>query len=836
MPIQPVRLGVPVQPAAVTPMQREFEELRQYVMKSDRRSESEAERARVRSAFSDYEKAANNMGQPELAKAFAVGGQLAAVYGAMSAAAAAGMTASTVVPAVGAAILLISMFAAMDSGGNDALQQLQRQMKDNFVQVNAKLAEMEAVILRNHAEDLHEFTKVRYDIRVAREGLSAHLSLTQDEVRETRGDLHVQVERVADRIDVVAKAVSYSLDELRLDKLRDTVDAIKHYELRGGMQLEKLKRKVAYLERWLATPPGNKMLTGEYYAGTPDQGKYIEKSSLTGRIGLLAKAVDQEILPDTMASLVDIDTFNDVLPTYVKAVKLLRAAGDDYDPRGEIWYKKVAEPIEMTGYIGELFQDHYKKYAGAICSNMQKSYVKATQSAKDLLEARSKQLADNLERELREDRERMLLDMASVPNVETRDPLYTGGWCVPFPWKAGPVLARLPGQRVDAIHYSALKITSFNLVDGKSEESNLKGRFARLLPARDDVYIYPTYLPLEVLPLTPQIKAGLRAEKLGLGRLQVEARLLGRFEGHAGRYMYAPGHAHDRFEFPTDPHWISLQWSFVDTKGKEFALQDDRFSLNYTGFEHCPAPCLNNATDADRTSWTWNGDALSTSVFSRWLASRVDLKEDDIEATFKSCEASSAALFVQDRSQVIRFPAKRGSEWTQVNTLQYNRMIELRRELLDPAKGDAIKKEILRSSVEEIKEFHILIHALKEHVLGPQPCAALATIMTDSITSSPIVFPREDLDFQAPPISAYMQKHATLLNKIAILRAEILAVPVTPPQRPQVAVAYDPRVDALAGRVDDLTEMLRRRNAEIALLMAQLTRQMAAQGGVVERK
>lgn len=821
-----------------------LKKLEDYLRKRDKEAVTKEEQQALRASFADYEKAANNMGQPELAKAFAVGGQMVAVYGAMSTAAAAGMTIGTVIPAVGAAIVLISMFAAMDSGGDDALEQLQVQMRDNFVQVYAKLGEMEAVIVRNHKETLHEFTKVRYDINAAREGFSALLRLTQDEVRETRGDLHVQVERVADRIDAVAKALSYSLDELRLDKLRDTVDAIKHYELRGGMSVEKLKRKVAYLERWLVQPPGNKMLTGEYYAGRPDQGKYIEKSSLTGRIGLLNKIFRKG---EDFSFLVDLDTFNDVLPTYVKAVKLLRKAGEDYDAFGKMWEDKVVEPLEnCSGYALSLYLN-YRKYTEAAYGDMQTSYDKAVQAAKDLLGARSQQLADDLERELREESGRIFLDMASVPHEFTRDVPYNGGW---FTGGPGYIHRDLKVQKELAREYSALNITPSDLFDMRATAVNLKGRFARLLPARGDVYLYPTYLPLEMLPITTAIEAGLEAEKLGLGRLHVEARLVGRFERNNEYWLHAPGHPKGIPGYagtgdsssPKDPFWIALQWSFIDKNGEEFPLQDDRFSLNFpaSGSEQYARTWIKCGGADDMSfpwpprsgyleySWTWNGDALSASIFQRWIHSRVDLNGDDIEEAFRSCETEVAEVRITDRSDFIRFPAKRVTKWPAVNTMRHERAMELRRELFDPTKGDPFKKEVLRSSLEEMRESHMVIHALKEHIFGPQPCTALTIMQQDQVSHSVLVQPLAPLELAVlPNVGVYMQKHATVLAKAELLRAKILAVPVAPPKTTPEAVAYDPRVDKLEREVEEMKAMLGQRNAENSELMAQLAAFMA---------
>ncbi|MBM3192995.1 MAG: hypothetical protein FJZ59_02030 [Chlamydiae bacterium] len=813
------------------PLAREVSELRAYVIRRDRLTETEAERTRLRASFADYERAANNMGRPGLAKAFAVGGQMVAVSQAMSAAAAAGMTASTALPAVGSAILLISMFAAMDSDGSDALQALEVEMKNFFAGVNAKLAEMEGLILRNHAEDLHEFTKVRYEIGVAKSGLTALLNLSQEEVRDTRGDLHVQVERVAGKIESVARATRYSLDELRLDKLRDTVDAINHYESRG-LSVEKLKRKVAYLERWLAQPPANKMLTGEYYTSTRDQGKYLETSSVAGRIGLLGKiAQDKKVVAfskEEIDDLVDIEAFESILPTYVKAVKLLRAAGEDYDADGRMWAEKVVSPLAACKHVGYFLHANYKRYAETIYRDMQISYDRSVLAAKELLEARSRELADSLERELREEVGRIFLDVASIPHVETRDSPYDGGWFVAVPGgHAGMVHGRLSGQRGELLTFSALAVTPYDLFDVRATEVNLKGRFARLLPARDDVYLFPTYLPLEILPITTPIKSGLEAEKLGLGRVQVEALLVGRFQCDDGRWLYAPGHLKGNWEFPTDPYWISLEWSFVDVRGRVFPLQDDRFSLNFNGCEHCPGVWINNAPSAnDRGDWVWNGDALAgSSLLSRWTSSRVDLKETDMKEEFDSCEGVH-------RSQVIRFPAKRATEWPAVNTMRYEKVTELRRELFDPAKGDPFKKEIFRSSLEEMREAYTLIHAYKEHIFGPQPSTTLTTMSSDLLTCFLIAQPLPALDLPPAPVSAYMEQRKLLSRKVKLLRAEILATPVAPrAPLPVAGMAHDPRVDALAARVDELTAMLMARDAQNRALVEQLERLMSMMGG-----
>jgi hypothetical protein len=795
---------------------REVAELRAYVMREDRRAETEAERTRLRGAFSDAERAAINFGQPKMAQAFAVGGQMVATAQAMSAASVVGASAMTCAGAVGAGVLLVSMFASMDAGDDDALQDMQKQMQTYFIGVSHQIRELQVMIERNHAEEMHQFRQIHQELSIVGDAFKRLSQATQEELYHVRGDFAVRCDQMTAKIASVARTVMYSLEECRLDKFRETEDAIIHYESRA-LPVDKLRKKVAYLERWLSNPPANKLLTGAFYIASPDQRKYLESSSLAGRVAILghvAKAGEE--------GLVNLDVFESVLPIYLKALKCLRLAGESYDLDGKMWTEKVIKPLEACERVGNVIDAGYERNVRETYRDVQIHYDEVSQTVKDLLAARSRKIAEKLSRELREEVQKIFLDMESPLHPETtNDPFSNGGmWFVD---NSSHIQQRLKEQREEAIIYAAVAVTPYDLFEERGTEVNLKGRFARLLPIRDDVYLYPTYLPLEGLPISAQVRTGLEAEKLGLGKLKAEARLVGRFEANGGRYLYASAYPKDARDTPTDPYWISLQWSFVDEEGKEISLKDERFSLNFNGCEQAPyvwfrggnQSLQHRASGGDLVnSRVWNGDALSTSIFNRWRdhSSRVQLKESELEPLFASCEASLGTLvYGADRSHFIRFPARRASQWTELNATKESRILELRRELLDPSKGDPVLKAKLNTSLEDMKRAHLLHQAFKEHQLGPQPFRTL----TVPLCSQPL-----ELLLTIPSIraeSAYATQLTRIKGKAELWRAEVLAVPLSLKEVP--AAVDRSEVAALAARVDELTRLLAASTAMLEKLM-----------------
>lgn len=242
-------------PPLSSSLEEEFEKLKTYMHRRDQLAETEAERAALRQSFSDASQAAARFGQVGLAKAFSLGGQFVATYQAMQAAAAAGYTLAPVAAAASAAALLVSMFASMDSDEGDALKQIQEQMHEQFIAISAQIQELSHMIERHHAENLHEFACVRKDLSYLKDTLLRLSKMTREDLYQVRQDFLGRFDQMKDQIERVARGISYSLEELRIYELRVVKDEVENLEARGGMSIEALIGRAAFLERWMHSPP-----------------------------------------------------------------------------------------------------------------------------------------------------------------------------------------------------------------------------------------------------------------------------------------------------------------------------------------------------------------------------------------------------------------------------------------------------------------------------------------------------------------------------------------------------------------------------------------------------
>ncbi len=815
----------------------ELGDLRRYFQERDAIACDEARWNTTRTAFRDAETAARNFGCPQVAQCFAVGGQMVSTAQTMQLASSATAGGPQIAAAVMAGALLISVFAGMDSDGNDAIQALQYQMREYFIALSTQLTTLQRTIEQNHRETLHQFAGVRREIGIMQGHLRALGEGTQVKIQEVRRELAFGIEKLQSEISSLREEMRYTLEELTVEPIRAIEDELTHWTIRGGRNVEWLRESAALIERWCVAPPCNKLLTGEMYLDTPDVKKYLGKATPSGLAPIFAKRLG------VAGPYVNLDVIKGLFPRYVELRKLLRQKGIDYDRDGSLWREKVKTPVEgCLALVRRIYTDRERFLADGR-RDMITHYQAGIEAAQALLAERAAEISQALVREMDAEKIHIFHEMSSPLQSYTHSDTGPGGWfTVAF---AGAIHARLPQQKEEVLRCSIFDITPFNLWDRDHTLLNLKGRFAKLLPIRDEAHLYPTYLPLEVLPVTDAIKSALEAERLGLGRLQVEARMVGRASGWHGVWFYASNHPpgdihalsfpHGQIHASTDPFWIYMTWSFIDREGGKIDLQQNRFSLNYFGCEHSSARMQNNSyKGAQIDDWCWNGDSISTSVFCRWMTTvaRVDIGTYDLSSEFDAVESGIGTL--SQYSTFHRFPPT-GDYRVGIAGLKakvQDRIFILRKECLtDKSVGSALLRERLTIAEEKYLQLKTLGAAWKRFWFGSggdrqiNGLIDVERLKNDSLSISAPSFRYVPYVFNP----SYQRESEDLLNRIDLAYAEIMRVPLAPPVVP-VAPVPDPRVDLLAARVDDLTARLERRDEENRRLMGQIDALMAAFG------
>jgi hypothetical protein len=807
----------------------ELGDLRRYFQERDALARDETRWTTTRASFRDAEVAARNFGCPHIAQCFAVGEQMVATARAMQLASSASAGGPQIAAAVMAAALMISVFAGMDSGGSDALEALQHQMKSYFITLSTQLTTLQRTIESNHLETLHQFAGVHKEIGIMQGHLKALGEGTQFKIQEVRKDLAFGIEKLQSEISSLREEMRYSLEELTIEPIRAIEDELTHWLIRGGRSTEWLRESAALMERWCVAPPGNKLLTGEMYIDTPDIKKYLAKATPAGLVPIFAKRLG------IAGPYVNLDVIKGLFPRYVQLRKLLRQNGIDYDRAGSLWTEKIKAPVEgCSQLVTRIFRDRDRFLADGV-RDMTTQHSAGMEAAKALLAERASEISSALVRDMDVERTRMFHEMSSPLNAYTHSDSSGGGWfTVAF---ADAIHKRLSQQREEALSYSIFDVPSFDLWDRDRTDLNLKGRFARLLPIRDEAYLYPTYLPLEVLSMTDTIKSALEAERLGLGRLEVQAKMVGRAGGWHGSWFYASNlipatnPSYDGVHSPSDPFWIYMIWSFVHGDGRKIDLQQNRYSLNFFGCEHSSARIENNSyKGANVGDWCWNGDSISTSVFCRWMNARVDIGGSDLATEFSVAEGSVSNL--APYSTFHHFPPM-GDYRANIASLKIkvqDRIFALRKEaLLDKTVGSALQRQRLNEAEEKYLQLKVLGVAWRRFWFGDEP--PIRSLIDEERLR------RDSISISAPASHtvsyvynpSYKRECEDLLTRIDLAYAEIMRVPLAPPVIP-AAPGPDPRVDLLAARVDDLTARLERRDEENRRLMAQIDALMRAMG------
>lgn len=815
----------------------ELGDLRRYFQERDALARDEARWTTTRSSFRDAEVAARNFGCPHIAQCFAVGEQMVATARAMQLASSASAGGPQIAAAVMAGALMISVFAGIDSDGSDALQALQHQMKSYFITLNTQLTTLQRTIEQKHRETLHQFAGVRREIGILQRHLTALGEGTQVKIQEVRKEFAFGIEKLQSEICSLREEMRYSLDELTTEPIRAIEDELTHWSIRGGRSVEWLRESAALMERWCIAPPCNKLLTGEMYIDTPDIKKYLAKATSAGLVPVFAKRLG------IAGPYVNLDVIKGLFPRYVQLRKFLRENGVDYDWDGSLWREKIKAPVEGCRQLVTRIHTDRDRFLAEGVRDMTTQYSAGMEAAKVLLAERAAEISGKLVREMDAERTRMFHEVSSPLHPHTHSDSGPGGWfTIVF---ASAIHARIPQQREETLKYAVFDMPPFDLWDKDRTILNLKGRFAKLLPIRDEAYLYPTYLPLEVLPMTDAIKSALEAERLGLGRLCVEARMIGRAGGWHGSWFYASNltpatnPSYDGVHNPLDPFWIYMIWSFVDGDGRKIDLQQNRYSLNFFGCEHSSARIENNSyKGANIGDWCWNGDSISTSVFCRWMtpSARVDIGSSDLSGEFSAVEGSLS--YLAPYSAIHRFPPMGDyrANIAGLKTKVQDRIFVLRKEcLLDKSVGSALQRQRLNEAEEKYLRLKILGAAWGRFWFGHDtPVRSLIDderLRGDSIAigapASRIVSYIDEIEVLFNP--SYKRECEDLLSRIDLAYAEIMRVPLAPPTAPAVP-APDPRVDLLAARVDDLTARLERRDEENRRLMAQIDALMRAMG------
>ncbi|NDE82357.1 MAG: hypothetical protein EB051_01910 [Chlamydiia bacterium] len=807
----------------------ELGDLRRYFQERDAFARDEARWTTTISSFRDAEVAARNFGCPHIAQCFAVGEQMVATAGAMQLASSASAGGPQIAAAVKAVALMISVFAGMDSDGSDALQALQHQMQIYFITLSTQLTTLQRTIESNHLKTLHQFAGVRREIGIIQGHLRALGEGTQVKIQEVRRDLAFGIEKLGSEIVSLREEMRYSLEELTIEPIRAIEDELVHWLIRGGRNVEWIRESAALMERWCIAPPCNKLLTGEVYIDTPDIKKYLAKATPAGLVPVFAKRLG------IAGPYVNLDVIKGLFPRYVQLRKFLRENGVDYDRDGSLWREKIKAPVEGCRQLVRCIHTDRDRFLADGVRDMTTQHSAGMEAAKALLAERASEISSALVREMDAERTRMFHEMSSPLHPHTHSDTGPGGWFT-MVW-ASAIHARIPQQREETLSYSIFDVPPFDLWDRDRTDLNLKGRFARLLPIRDEAYLYPTYLPLEVLPMTDAIKSALEAERLGLGRLEVQAKMVGRAGGWHGSWFYASNltpatnPSYDRVHSPSDPFWIYMIWSFVDGDGRKIDLQQNRYSLNFFGLEHSSARIENNSyKGANVDDWCWNGDSISTSVFCRWMNARVDIGGSDLATEFSVAEGSVS--YLAPYSTFHHFPPMGDyrANIAGLKTKVQDRIFALRKEaLLDKTVGSALQRQRLNEAEEKYLRIKILGAAWRRFWFGDD--APIRSLIDDERLRGDSIAISAPNSHTVPYVfnPSYKRECEDLLSKIDLAYAEIMRVPLALPAAPAVPVP-DPRVDLLAARVDDLTARLERRDEENRRLMAQIDALMRAMG------
>lgn len=804
------------EPLLSAQVKQEIEELKQHLAdaKFDRATTS------MGSGFSHMAAAAARFNLPNIAKAAAAGQQMVTLAksmkevdvlmqaGAMCCAegAAAGFNIAMI------AASLVSMFADQDE--EDGFSWLHDQLRPQLIGISEQIKELSKSFGQFREETRWEFARASYELSVASVTLKALNEMTQCQILDVRKAIAVGFDRISDEIKESARETNYQLEEMRFGELSSALDAVEHAEVRQ-LSIEELKKTAAILEKWMANTPCKNLVTGEFYASSTMQSRlnYMMQSSTSGRLGLLAQFAKLKNVggfsAEILSGIINIDVMDSIIDPYMKLCQLMRKNSIAYDPLGVIWQEKLINPLENCKLVLDKFKENKVALSRAMYADMEQGYTQATSAIESLSLRQGQDLLRALQVDLQAKNEGALLKMQSPLWEYTREMPYHGGWCL-IGQNRGVIQSCLNLQRekmTEKLSHEALM--PIDLTTSYREHLNqvsLAGRFAEVTSCHPKIYLYPTYLPLEELELTEELQHALVGELMGLGRLEVQATLEGRTNERWGPMFYEPECAYlsqdgwEGMEDPsTKPFELSLKWSFVYKSGLRHLIQKDQLSLD-GGADPCPGFMLEGGRrDMDCGFGgfypLWNGDALSVSVWHRFMKSR-------------------RSIFVDQRPyEEVNNTLKRAIK---------DNWIALRKELFSLVKGDPFTKELFVRGEEKALTSYGYLAIWKEHHTG---------LKTDNIDVPKIetqeAFVADRLLKPLPVFATIGQgqnplevKLEMMQRKLLLKRQEILAIPIVQKEALINVDALVAENRVLVDRVQNLTDIVLANRVENAALQA----------------